>query len=297
MRGGTAALLPTPGDPLVARYWLRNYEVWKGEVDELLVLVNGPDPGVAGSMYAGAGARVITYDHRMGHGEALNALLDSTDADTVVLLEDDAYVREPAAIWSRLDLASQGWIIGSPRWGMAPELEQASNDRWGDIVGPDGSIGSGLWPCFLFARTEVLRATGVGFQGGEFHRGQTVPGLNYTIQGESAGVDTASLMAFVLRDRYPITLDVQHKELWQKKLPADGAPYFHAGGFSTLGQMPREGCGGSNEGLDWAHRVFWWRRIGIDPGLLDEMVRVGGLQEQLDGWAPILEPWISWEGG
>jgi len=29
----TAALLPTPGDPLLARYWLRNYETWRDEVD------------------------------------------------------------------------------------------------------------------------------------------------------------------------------------------------------------------------------------------------------------------------
>ncbi len=86
----TAALLPTPGDPLLAKYWIRNYEqVWKGEVDELLVLVNGNTESV--KMYEQTGARVILNPDRMGHGEALDVLVCNIDADKVVFIEDDAF--------------------------------------------------------------------------------------------------------------------------------------------------------------------------------------------------------------
>ena len=44
----SVALLPTHGDPFMLRHFLVNYDrVWRGEVDELHVLVSGqPDPEV-----------------------------------------------------------------------------------------------------------------------------------------------------------------------------------------------------------------------------------------------------------
>ena len=48
--------------------------------------------------------------------------------------------------------------------------------------------------------------------------------------------------------------------------------------------------GDSNEGRDWAHRFWWWRRIGHDYN--EHIARAG---VDVDYWTPIVEPWINWE--
>lgn len=300
----TAALLPTPGDPFIARYWVRNYErVWKGEVDELAVLINGTDPWEAAGIFASAGANVVaTLPYRIGHGSALQWLVNATSADTVVLLEDDAYVREPGAIAAHLMLAAAGEVCGAPRHGMHPILEQAARDKWGDIEGPDGSHGAGLWPCFLFARREFLMDTDLNFNSRFWGPGTTIPGIDYPINGQALDTDTFTAIAFQLRAKHPITLVGQWKELDQKVLPEKGAPWFHAGGLSNFDEMPRENIGGTNEGRDWAHRCWWWHRTWVtNPPLGDprsqvilRKLRVGNLWDDYKAWDAIIPPWINW---
>ncbi len=80
----TAALMPSTGDPLLARYWCNNYrQTWQGETDELHVLVNG-NPEAA-DIYRAVGARV-TVASQLGHGQALDELIWNCDADAIVLL-------------------------------------------------------------------------------------------------------------------------------------------------------------------------------------------------------------------
>lgn len=285
----TAALLPTTGDPLLARYWLANYRTWAGEVDELLVLVNGPDPAAAAQMYADAGATVgITGP--LGHGQALDRLMAATTADAVVLIEEDAFVRTPGAIASRLERALDGEIIGCPRGGMSPELHEAAREKWGpDPEGPDTSTGYGLWPCFLFVRPDDIRSLpDPRWESLSWQAWQTVPGLGYS--GSSVGTDTATIIAYQLRERHEITLDVNYKELWQKDLHGD-PPYFHAGGMSANdpGDARPDIGMDNNEGRDWAHRFWWWRRIGHDYSLHALRAKVDP-----DYWTPIIEPWINW---
>src|SRR5687767_5934940 len=96
-----AALLPTPGDPFMLAYWLRNFETWADHVDKLVVLVNGFDPADHDELRRlivnhGTPATVKAQfsERRMGHDGALRWLLENTEADHVVLCEDDAYVRK-----------------------------------------------------------------------------------------------------------------------------------------------------------------------------------------------------------
>jgi hypothetical protein len=298
----TAALLPTPGDTFVTRYWARNYErVWKGEVDELVVLINGGTREARRAL-RDVGATIHDVPQPVGHGEALTRLVSYTDADVVVLVEDDAYVREPGAIAAHLERAAAGEVIGSPRGGMHQLLEQAALTKWGPVVGPDTSVGHGLWPCFLFVRTDILRQTTCDFAARWWQSGETVPGLGYRVNGTPVDTDTNTAVAFQLRDRGPITPVGQWKELWQKQLPAEGAPWFHAGGLSNLDKMPREGIGGTLEGKDWAHRIFWWERTAHgEPGyedrmsLLRRMVEQDGIYHDLLDWEHALEPWINWD--
>lgn len=275
----TAALLPTPGDPLLARYWVRNYEqVWRGEVDDLIVLCNGGRADYPGT--------VVNVDRMLGHGQAMRDLLHATDADVVVYVEDDAFVREPGAIRSRLERAYQGEVIGCPRGGMDPAIAEAATEKWGPVVGPDGSSGHGLWPAFLFARRDALMATDRRFESTTWQTGERVSGLGYRVPRPMT-TDTMTSVAFQLRAQGPITLDVNHKELDQKVLPAHGAPYFHAGGLSNDPHSMRDGIPPeSNEGRDWAHRFWWWRRIGHD---------YDPRGQDVDHWTPIVEPWINWD--
>lgn len=281
----TAALLPTPGDPLLARYWLRNYELWQGEVDELMVFVNG-EPQTA-QIYEAAGARVITGASRVGHGHALDLLLSATDADRVVFVEDDAFVRRPGVIRERLENLEPNKVTGCPRGGMSPELHVEAAKKWGEVTGPDGSTGHGLWPCFLFAHTKDLRKCG-SFASRSWGPGETIPGLGYTCPTELQ-TDTMTAAAFVLRDTCKILPDVQYKELWQKECQGD-EPWFHAGGLSNDIASGRPDIGMDNlEGKDWAHRLWWQCRIGHD--VVEHARR---MQVDPDWWTDKLLPWITW---
>jgi hypothetical protein len=288
----TAALLPATGDPLLTRYWLANYRTWSDEVDELMVLVNGPDTYDAAAMYDAAGATVRVAGS-LGHGQALDRLLAVSTADAVVLLEEDGFVRTSGAIASRLERALAGEIIGCPRGGMSPELHEAAREKWGpDPQGPDTSAGYGLWPCFLFVRPDVIRSLpDPRWESLGWDAGQTVPGIGYA--GNAVATDTATIIAYQLRERYPITLDVNYKEMWQKDLHGD-PPYFHAGGMSAndpADARPNIGMD-NNEGRDWAHRFWWWRRVGHDYA--EHYTRAG---VDPDYWTPIIEPWINWQEG
>lgn len=285
----TAALLPSSGDPLLARYWLRNRETWRDEVDELIVYVNGDLAAVP--IYEAAGAKVIASGTRMSHGDVLGELIRATDAELVVLVEDDAFVRRPGAIRSALDAVrrtDESIVIGCPRGGMDPAIAVAAEAKWGTVTGPDGSTGHGLWPCFLFGWTSDLRACS-GFASRSWGAGETIPGLGYTCPSVMT-TDTMTVAAFELRSRLRIVTDVQYKELWQKECSGT-EPWFHAGGLSTDPASARPDIGMDNlEGKDWAHRFWWWRRIGHDYREHWERAAVDP-----DYWTPIIEPWITWD--
>jgi len=319
-RPRTAAFLPTPGDPFVAEYWCRNYDrVWRGEVDKLRVLINGQTNEQALEhavrAYENVGADVIITPNRIGHGQAINALLETCVEHAIVLVEDDAYVRTPGVVFNHLMMVAEGVedVIGSPRGGMSPTLEQLALQTWGPITGPDGSTGHGLWPCFLFARRENLFATNRIFEARNWSRGERIPGINFVVESDSESTDCMTVAAYELRSRLNISLEVQYKELFQKDFPTDSSPpWFHAGGLSNEDFLrpdwtpgARKDCGGSNEGLDWAHRCWWWERVAglAEPSAmrtkyltnLDALIEHAGVQEQLAAWTPTLLPWINWK--
>ena len=287
-------LLPTAGDPLLAAYWCRNWQTWRDDVDELHVLLNGTPE--AAPIYEAAGAHV-TITARIGHGQALDMLVMASDADAVVCMEDDAFVRRPGAIRERLARILRGEtdVIGTPRGGMSPEVEAAALAKWGPVTGPDTSSGHGLWPAFLFARPADLRSVPfLRCESWTWQQGETIPGLGYTCP-DVMTTDTMTAMAFQLRERFRITPDVQYKEMWQKDLAemtarAGDPPWFHAGGMANIPESIRPDIGmDNNEGRDWAHRFWWWRRVGHDYRAWWEYARLDP-----DYWTPIVEPWITW---
>ena len=272
-----AALLPTPGDPHMLAYWLRNFETWRNEVDELLILVNGGHVDVP----ADPMIRVVQTPMRMGHDGALRWLLENTEADHVVLCEDDAYVRRPDEVGIAFSRIEDGLtdLVGSPRhedYADSPLVE------WGPLTQDKAELRHGLWPAFLFARRTDLLATDRQFGDCRWNVGERIDGWRTVTAEDCAYVgispdfvhlDTLFGTTFQLRAA-GLRTDLVHRvrlydalavETWIDEDP----PWFHVTGLSTLDQLdwpldrlPDYGPGG---GL-WTRRLSWWRRVGIDIG-------------------------------
>ena len=322
-----AVLLPTPGDPFVLAYWLRNYErVWKDWADELSILVNGQTDSKALAWIRNECSRLnakMAYEpRRVGHGEAIRALLEASDADVVMLAEDDAYVRNGEYVDITFESIELGYwdVIGTPRGGMDPEIETFARAKWvgHNMTAPEPhdppSNGPGLWPCFLFARREQLLATSRIFGPKSWYPGETIPGLDYLVLEREMTTDCFTTTAFELRGAgLRIQPTVQYKELWQKDMPNDRlVPWFHAGGLSNGGwwdaMHARPDIGGTYEGLDWAHRIWWWRRCASSAtrsfatlqaadyiAALERLTMRLGVAGEVWDWGARLEPWINWD--
>ena len=296
--------------------------MWADEVDHLLVLVNGGDPELLQPLFDHAadakehGGLTVWYEpNRVGHGEALKFLLEQCSDEEVVLVEDDAYVRFPGRVNAAFTWRQPvpGVVLGSPRGGYSAELGVAATERWGPSVGPDTSSGHGLWPCFLFADRADLLAVAHLFPAQTWRAGTTVPGLDYVCPSEMH-TDTFSAAAFVLRDTRPVVPVPQYKEIEQKlRVVENRAPWFHAGGLSNLdpvrgvvGNLNR-GIAGTNDGLDWASRVWWWRRCLDTAGpdlddlkdgyraTLDSLVAEAGIASQVEEWDAVYPACITWD--
>ena len=323
----TAALLQLPGNPFILAYWLRNYErVWKSEVDELHVFVNGCKNAeileTDRKLVEAAGGRFDAQPGRMVHGSATQHLFRGCDADYVMLVEDDAFVCVSEAVASAIWEVQNGTVIGSPRGGMSAEVVAAARELWGpDPVGPDGSEGYGLWPCFLFGPRQQLANVLPGFPSRAWKPGEVIGGINRAFP-DIVTTDTFTLSAFLLREHGLLgRYEGQWKELWLRDLNAArtragyNPPWFHAGGLSNedyfngggaLGARPN--VGGNNEGNDWAHRIWWWRRCvetaptNLLPDMqthyhrkLDELTTYLDVHAEVEAWELGESAWISWD--
>ncbi len=213
-----AALLPTPGDPFLVAYWLRNFRVWRREVDVLRVLVNGQADchalDLIAAEVAAAGGEFDWLPEMTDHGVLLGELIDGCDADTVLLVEDDAYVRNPqmvAACFQRIE-RGEVEVVGSPRGCASAFLLERAERRWPELpaTGTEDT-GHALWPSFLFARRETLLATDRNFGAQSWQAGELVPGLRARAP-EPVSADTFVATSYQLRDRrVPIALVPQYR--------------------------------------------------------------------------------------
>ena len=301
-----AALLPTPGDPRMLAYWLRNYQTWRDQVDELLVLVNGASPSdleTDEALITAAGGRMLKADQRLGHDGAILALLFNTSASHVVLCEDDAYVRTPAAVgeaFARIEDGSTD-LVGSPRHEDYVDQWQ----EWGEYVPGDlAELRHGLWPAFLFARRSDLLATDRVFGDQAWYVGEEIVGwgtvtpetcafvgiaphyvhldtlIGTTIQLRAAGLRTELVHRVRLYDAPAV-------ETWPL------APWFHVTGLSTLDQaLSGEPLPDLDEhGGLWTRRAAWWIRTGVDLGDFTE--RTGMRSEDLEAWTARFDRWAA----
>lgn len=282
------ALLPTPGDPFMVAYWLRNFETWRDQVDELIVLVNGQTDGVIldqiKRQVTNVGGTIHTTEHRIGHAQSMNWLLEFCQTEHFVMCEDDAYVRRPDAIGAHFYRIENGVtdLVGSPRH----EDYAGQYQEWGPYVPGDlAELRHGLWPAFLFGRRDDLLATDRAFGDRLWRLGENVAGWGPVTQEavdfiglypDAIHLDTFFGTTFQLRAKglrtelvhHVRTYDAQATEEWI----AEDPPWFHVTNLSTLDQVlsgqPVETIPDIGNREQWARRIAWWlRTTDVDSGL------------------------------
>ena len=313
------ALLPAGPDPFLLAYWFRNYRrVWASEVDELHVLVCGQaDPAAKRYIVEQAGdAKVTFHTKRLDHGMAIALLMEQTTAEYVVLLEDDAYVRNVGAVAERFRRLEAGLdVIGGPRGSASSEIIEAAETRFGGPWFADtGEAGHALWPCFLFARRAVLLDTDRRYGARQWAPGEMVEGLNLTA-GADLSADTFASTTYQLRangarieaeGQYRVTNTSQMSE-W-----ITNAPWFHVGSLSSgYGYVIADDSGGTAirdaQGSDWARRASWWERFARTADALPDHLthyraeiatfieRSGLSRSDIDAWDQAYQGWITWQ--
>lgn len=281
-----AALLPAGADPFLDAYWLRHFERWADEVDELRMQVCGADARTKKYLRKVAGPKVIlTFTERMGHGDALARLISETSADLVMLCEDDAFVRRTGAVHEAFDRIESGQtdIVGCPRASMTQDLAEQARERFGWMHTDTGEQGPALWPCFYFGRKSDLLATDGHFGPAAWKPGDEVPGLDYIARADSAA-DTFSGTSFQLRKAgLRIHVEPQYRANLSKMVDwvHQDIPWFHVGSLSSgygyyfLGPFSDEDLASHAESIrhdlhDWDKRMAWWEKVSETedlPGL------------------------------
>jgi hypothetical protein len=237
--------------------------------------------------------------------------LTLTDAEYVVLCEDDAYVRHPSEVGKAFRAIEQNEVdvIGSPRqenyWDSPIETE------WGPLTDDPSEMRRGLWPAFLFAaRMDLL---GLDLTDRRWFIGDTI-GKNVVtydlckavgIADDFVHLDVMFSATFQLRETLRIglvnrvrTFDARATEEWVAYDP----PWFHVTGLSTL----EDALSGRTDLPDmdehgglWTRRVAWWLRVAqTTQRRLDlwDFARANGITyEAVEEWQARMDPWVTWE--
>jgi hypothetical protein len=301
-----AALLPTPGDPFLLKYWLENYaKYWKGEVDKLYVHLNTPIEREVveyeQELLDRYGVNFIYKDHQIEHGDAINELLDMCSEELVMLIEDDAFIFRRGVIDECFYLLEKGEcdVLGSKRGSCSMEILEAAKNKWGLNYDGYGDQGCNFWPCFFFIKRELLEKTDRKFGSRAWKMGETIEPLGHVVNGEIVCGDTfvntsLQLRAMGLRflcfpQYHGSPDDLEHFEkrtnLW------DGnAPWTHVGSLSsgvggvlvddngislatrTSPQTQRDFVLPPAHVNEWARRIQWWQAFydNSDPNKITE---------------------------
>lgn len=259
MSRSRAVILPTPGDPFLVSYWLRQFERWRTHVDKLYVVVSHPQAfdvelRLCQDIEA-AGGQPLVLHTQTEHGAALEHGLAHVREHYVFMPEDDLYINDASIVeWGFQCIERERAIVGVSRGSMSAEIHEAVKERY-----PGGA---GLWP-FVFARTEDLRAIREPFNARVWKAGEVVRGVGYYCTAER-NADTFGAAAMELRGRHKII------EAEQVNIP-DGR-WYHVGSLSSGPHVPEAQLDHVRDWRgSWIERVKWWQRFYDEwPGGLPE---------------------------
>lgn len=305
-----AALLPMGGDPFLNAYWLRNFQTWVEHVDELrIVICDQHDPVIQeylNKQLARFPNVIARYTHRTDHGEIIRQLINETSADTIMLCEDDAFVRKPEQIKNCFEAIERDStdLIGCPRATGSREIIEWAQERFGNWFCPTtGESGPLLWPCFLFAKRSDLLRTDRHY--GAWGRPAGTAVMNRTYVTDQA-MDTFGWATLQLRG-LGLKIDIlpNYRVVPWNMAQWTDAPWFHVGSLSVgyghflLGHRTQEHLDQiATDPCDWSKRISWWCRVAEKwDGALPEIHKayVEDLQPLINAVDP---SWLErWKNG
>lgn len=179
-----AALLPTPGDPFLLRYWLDLYDrVWRSEIDQLYICINTPLPKYVVdyeiSLCNQYGAKYLYFPDQIQHGDALNALLDICEEEYVMLIEDDGYIFRSGYVHDQFRKLEEDRfdVVGSKRGSCSRDILEWAQAKWGIAGFGHGDNGCNFWPNFFFTKKQILLDTDRNFNARTWERGELIEPL------------------------------------------------------------------------------------------------------------------------
>ncbi len=168
------AFLPANGDPYVLLHTAEYFKVWSSEVDKLYILFNSTiDSSLVEPLKKLLDHPKIVFfyvDHTMGHGEAINYLLDRCTEDSIMLIEDDSIIFKKGIVdtYFKIIESNSDAIVGSPRMSCPADVSDKLKVEFGLNYEGWGDKGPNLWPCFLFASRKNLLNTDRNFGASKF---------------------------------------------------------------------------------------------------------------------------------
>jgi hypothetical protein len=241
-----AALLPTPGDPFLLKFWFFMFEKrWQEEVDKLYVCLNSriekPVVEFIRSFMEKNPKVQFTYiDHMIEHGNAIKLLLNQSQEDLIMLIEDDGIIFTPGAVKEQFDRIEKGEVdlIGSQRQSSTPNIAEAAQKKFNLFTKE-----AFFWPNFLFTKREDLLKTDQNFgRADNFKQGEYIKELDWYVDGP-VGADTFVWASIQLRamglkvdlvDQYHAM--AEDMQFFEKKIRAwsGEAKWCHLGSLSSM---------------------------------------------------------------
>lgn len=296
MRGTRAAFLPSTGDPFILLHCIKYFEeVWQDEVDKLYVAIcTSVDRSTIFNIFdiikKNPKISVIYVDHQLPHGDVIDVILSQCSEEYVMLIEDDAIIYDTGIVNRYFMQLESGEfdVIGSERSSCTPNIIELAARRWGCNFSGAGDLGPGYWPCYLWTKTEYLRATDRIFRNHGFNAGEEIfPGIAFK---EEARGDTFMWTSLQLREKGLKILNVPQHHCHPMDYNGTVTPYgalwprakfFHMGSLSSgiqsslldengiaLADLNNASATPSkisipnttDEKLELERRVAWWRQ-------------------------------------
>jgi len=233
-----AAVLPTLGDPYVAKIWLTSYErFWHNEIDKLYVYVNSgvEDPvfNYTVDLFKAAGAEVITARNLVDHGPALTAMIDQATEENIYIVEEDFYMMSSGNIKQWFEMVEGGVVdaVVSERGCCGTEIIDKLRSTY-NIQGK-AATQPNFWPSLLVTGRDKLLATDHNFAAKCFPAGEKVIG-DWAPTVDTAG-DTFVWASIQLRAQ---NLRFHYENQWRlidvtSTRPGWVPPWLHFGSTST----------------------------------------------------------------
>lgn len=233
--------------------------------------------------------QVISNDMEGEHGTKIRDVLELVDdEDTLVLLEEDAFILDYSVIDRHVGHIDEGRydLIGSPRMSCSPKLAEACSSMWGlDYTGP-GDKGPNFWPCFFFIKAKHLKATDGHFTPKGWEKGEYIKELDWEVTEDVAG-DTFVWASIQLRAMGLNILEVpQHHsspyDLVDYEVGAGifhkGVPWFHIGSLSGDFYQPKT----QMERLELEKRAMWLDICGVRVNGIIDTYQLS--RQRIDAW-------------